>query len=229
LVVSGALGLLIICGFLAYLHWFKIRALPEPWPVEIIHFQKLPLIQAAQNGNVAEIRKLISRRANVNATGPEGVTALMAAALSAPGAVPDLLAAGANVNAKDNLNRETALYYACRQGDLQVVEELVNHGAEVNTKTMFDRTPLEYAVAADSAPVVQYLLKRGAKLSGKDGLGFTELTLAVVAGRVDIVKLLLKAGADVNARDSGGLTALAIAESNHDAPMIRLLKQSGAR
>ena len=233
MIAISALCLLIVGGILAYRHWFRIRPSPEPYII-VDSFTKdnghvPPLVRAAQHGDVTEIRELIARGADVNAADSSGFTPLMVAAMHAQGAVPDLLAAGAIVNAKDKANGETALTQACRLGELQVVEELVEHLADVNTKSRFGRTPLQQAVAAGSAPVVRYLLRRGAKLSDENGVGFTELTLAVVERRLDIVELLLRAGADVNARDSGGMTALAIAESEHDARMVRLLKQAGAR
>lgn len=52
----------------------------------------------------------------------------MFAVVDAKDAVPDLLAAGANVNAKDKVEGVTALTIACTpRRNLQVVKALVNH------------------------------------------------------------------------------------------------------
>jgi ankyrin repeat protein len=228
-VAMSTLGLLIICGFLAYLHWFKIRPLVEPRSVEVTHVQEPPLIQAAKSGDVAEIRRLISNGVNVNATDSSGFTALMSAVVDATDAVPDLLSAGANVNTKDNVEGATALTIACQRKNLQVIKALVNHGANVNAISKYGQTPLMTAAGTCSEPVVRYLLQNGAKVAEKSASGGTALFSAVVQGCVDVAKTLLQAGADVNVRTTDGHNLVELARSNHDARMVRLLKQSGAR
>jgi ankyrin repeat protein len=228
-VTIGVLGLLIICGFLAYLHWFKIRPFPEPQPVEITHFQETPLIQPAKRGDVAVIRKLISEGANVNAADSSGFTALMVAAVDATDTVPDLLAAGANVDTKDYVEGATALTIACQRKNLQVIKALVNHGANVNAVSKYGQTPLMRAAGTCSEPVVRYLLQNGAKVAEKSASGGTALFSAVVQGCVDVAEMLLQAGADVNVRTTDGHTLVELARNNHDARVVRLLKQSGAR
>lgn len=229
MVAIGTLGVLITCGILAYLHWFKIRPLVEPRPVEITHIQEPPLIRAAKGGDVAEIRRLISKGANVNAANPTGFTALMFAVVNATDAVPDLLAAGANVNTKDDVEDVTALTVACQRTNLQVVQELVNHGAKVNAISKYGQTPLMTAARTCSEPVVRYLLQNGANPAEKNARRGTALIPAVVNGCVDVAKVLLQAGADVNVRTAEGETLLDLARSNHDARMVRLLQQAGAR
>ena len=229
MIAIGLLGLFIICGILAYLRWFKIRPLVEPRSVEVTHVREPPLIQAAQRGDVAEIRRLISNGVNVNAADSSGFTALMAAAVDATDAVPDLLAAGANVDTKDYVEGATALTIACQRKNLQVIKALVNHGANVNAISKYGQTPLMTAANTCSDPVVRYLLQNGAKVAEKSASGGTALFSAVVQGCVDVANVLLQAGADVNIRTAQGETLLELARSEHDARMVRLLHQAGAR
>lgn len=227
--VIAALGLLIVCGIFAYLHWFRIRPLAEPKPVEITRVQVPPLVRAAKRGDVAEIRKLVAKGANVNAADSYGFTALMFAVADAEGAVPDLLAAGANVNAKDNVEGATALIIASHPEKIQVVKELVNHGANVNAMSKYGQTPLMTAAASCSVPLVRYLLQKGANVAEKNARGGTALIPAVASGCADVAKVLLQAGADVKVRTAEGQTLVELARSNHDARMVRLLKRAGAR
>lgn len=227
--VTGAIGALIVCGTFAYMHWFRIRPLVEPRPVEITRVQEPPLVRAAKRGDVAEIRELISKGANVNAADSYGFTVLMFAVADAEGAVPYRLAAGANVNAKDNVEGATALIIASHPEKIQVVKELVNHGANVNAMSKYGQAPLMTAAASCSVPLVRYLLQKGANAAEKNARGGTALIPAVASRCADVAKVLLDAGADVNVRDAKGQTLLEFATRNHDARMVRVLRQAGAR
>jgi ankyrin repeat protein len=51
---------------------------------------------------------------------------------------------GADVNAKNN-NSETSLIEAIYRGHVQLVKELLEHGADIEAKGLFDWTPLHNA------------------------------------------------------------------------------------
>ena len=53
------------------------------------------------------------------------------------------LAAGTDVNAKDNLG-STPLHSAAREGHKKIVEVLISNGADVNSKDEDGRTPLDW-------------------------------------------------------------------------------------
>lgn len=76
--------------------------------------------------------------------------------------ITDLLKKGVNVNFMDDYGR-TALYFACYQGQTQVVKMLLESGADKDIKDCKKRTPLDIAqkyeyqeiVALLTAPKVQ--------------------------------------------------------------------------
>lgn len=229
LIVVAGLGLLTAGGIFVYRHWFRIKPLIERRPPETSHVQEPPLIRAAQRGDIAEVRRLIAKGANVNAANSLGYTALMFAAYKAQGAVPDLLSAGVNVNAENTIEGVTALTLACQFRRLEVVKELVEHGANVNVRLKHGPTPLVAAAGSCSVPLVRYLLQNGASVTvDTDSSRGTPLVSAVYGGCLGVATVLINAGADVNARNGAGDTALAIAEDNHDARMVRLLRRAGA-
>ena len=66
------------------------------------------------------------------------------------------------VNSKHKWEKDTgytALHYAAQEADLDVVEELIARGADVNAKTGKGVTPLHYAAAAGNLEVVECIFK----------------------------------------------------------------------
>jgi ankyrin repeat protein len=86
----------------------------------------------------------------------------MVAVIDAKAAVPGLLAAGAAVNAKENIEGQTALALAAHFGDLAVAQELVRYGADVNAASMHGETPLMSAAGSCQTPLVRFLIREGA-------------------------------------------------------------------
>ncbi|MFH1882965.1 MAG: ankyrin repeat domain-containing protein [Planctomycetota bacterium] len=73
-----------------------------------------------------------------------------------------LIAKGANVNAKDNWNW-TPLHSAAYYGNKDIVELLIAKGADVTARDGDSRTPLWYAKDKGHAEIVSLLRKHGAK------------------------------------------------------------------
>jgi ankyrin repeat protein len=92
----------------------------------------------------------------VNAATDTGVTALMAAVNSNPGAVPVLLAHGADVSATD-VQGADALLAAALQGDANVIAALLKHGAEPFQARAGGLTPVAAAEAAGHADIARIL------------------------------------------------------------------------
>jgi len=88
-----------------------------------------PLIYAATGGHDEMVRYLLAEGANINATSPNGTTALMMAVREEKFSTAELLIArGANVNMR-NEQGATALSYAEQSGDTALVARLKRAGA----------------------------------------------------------------------------------------------------
>jgi ankyrin repeat protein len=151
---------------------------------------------------------------------------LYAASFGSVDAVRVLIAAGADVNARNGFDITPLIGSA---SNLEKVRLLVEHGAEVNAKTKQGRTALMIAAACDGcSEVVKLLLAKGADAKVKDTGGATALALAADASDNESLRLLLAAGAEAQTVDSGGVTPLIHAVMNCNTDAAKLLLAKGA-
>ncbi len=102
----------------------------------------------------------------------------------------------------------TALDLAVIHNSPEIVEILLENGANPNIKDKNGYTPLHRAVIRYSYKIVYLLLKYGADPNIKDKHGYTPLHRAVIEQDPKLVELLLKHKADPNIKDSHGFTPL---------------------
>jgi len=95
---------------------------------------------------------------------PDQTPLMQAAANGDVKKVKQQLAAGADVNARDQ-SGQTALIIACRTPHVppELVKALLAAGADVNTRSRNDYTALSWATARDNREVVQLLRRSGAR------------------------------------------------------------------
>jgi len=181
-----------------------------------------PLSLACTNGNGAMVVLLLKAGADPNAALPGGETPLMTAArVGSLHAVKALVAHGARVDSKDERRGQTALMWAAAEGHAEVVEMLIEVGADFRARLASGFTPLLFAVREGRLDVVRVLLKAGADVNetvplegrrrGYGGrlppAGASPLLLAVMNAHFELAAHLLDAGADPKA-DLPGYTAL---------------------
>jgi len=182
--------------------------------------------QAVRNNDIASLRTLL-KTSDVNLRDKRGTTPLMyAAAFGSLDAMKVLLAAGADVNAKNAFDA-TALMWCV--SDLGKARLLVAKGADANARSKQGSTPLLIAASDDGASeIVKLLLENGADVAASDESHETALNEAAYANDLATVKLLLRKGADVNARDVTGETPLMNAAAEGNAEMVGMLLARGA-
>ena len=159
-----------------------------------------PLINAARNADRVAVRKLVQDKADVNATEPDGTTALHWASYRDDGESAEvLIKAGANVNAANDLGA-TPLWTASLNGSAAMVRRLLQAGANPNAALLLGETPLMVASRSGNPDVVEQLLAKGANVNARAARGQTALMWAVSQQHPDVVKVLLTHRADVHAR-----------------------------
>jgi ankyrin repeat protein len=161
------------------------------------------------------------------ATAPDSVAE--AAMREDRAAVLSMIKRGADVNAPQG-DGVTALHWAARHGDADLVAALVRAGARARAATRFGAyTPLHLAAERGSAPIVKALLAAGAPADAKTNTGATPLMFAAASGDAAAVTALLDAGADANARESDRMQSpLIYAAASNRVDVVRLLIARGA-
>ena len=124
----------------------------------------------------------------------------------------------------------TALGAACHAGHGDVVELLVEHGADVDTSSSEGLTPLHLAAETIGARLVSMLMENSKEdiMNRRSFDGWTVLHCAARSGKEETAQLLLDRGADVLAVDKEDLTPLDAALSQGREEIVQLLVNYGA-
>ncbi|MEW6355260.1 MAG: ankyrin repeat domain-containing protein [Planctomycetota bacterium] len=182
------------------------------------------LLDAAVEYDVEAVNALLTRGAEINSKGDDGLTALDWIAFGADeDAVAFLVSKGADVNAGFPLHMAS-------RGRTSMIRVLLDRGADVKTTDGLGQTPLHYAASDGNDDVADLLIAAGADLNGRDRTGRTPLHVAVMQQREGMVRLLIQKGAEVNCVDDQGRTPLDLAvEKRKSADIADLLREHGAK
>jgi ankyrin repeat protein len=158
---------------------------------------------AAMRGDKTAIRTLIQQHADVNATQPDGATAMHWAAYKGDKELADMLIkAGANVKVA-NREGSTPLWLASINGDTAMISALLAAGADANEHLPLGRTPLMAAARTGKVEAVKALVDHGADVNAKEtARGTTPIMWAADEAHAPAVQYLIQHGADVNARSN---------------------------
>ncbi len=129
-----------------------------------------------------------------------------------------------NRNDYDEKNRFKQL----SEDDEQEFEQLLDDGADVNSRSFYKSTALMLATGNGNLNIVQKLLEKNADVNAKDIFKKTVLMYAVENGNTDVVQKFLDRGADVNAQDMFDKTALMYAARNGNTDVVQKLLDRGA-
>uniref|UniRef100_A0A8B9Q323 Ankyrin repeat domain-containing protein 17 n=1 Tax=Apteryx owenii TaxID=8824 RepID=A0A8B9Q323_APTOW len=139
-----------------------------------------------------------------------------------------------DIDAQTESNHDTALTLACAGGHEELVQTLLERGANIEHRDKKGRsprfTPLILAATAGHVGVVELLLARGANKEHRNVSDYTPLSLAASGGYVNIIKILLNAGAEINSRTGSklGISPLMLAAMNGHTAAVKLLLDMGS-
>jgi ankyrin repeat protein len=158
-----------------------------------------PLATAAMNRDMALVRSLLAKKADVNATGSDGTTALeWLVRIDEVEVAKLLLAAGADPKKANRLGL-TPIALASANGNPAMISLLLDAGVDANTMDANSEPVSWAAIRSGNVEALRVLIERGAKVEFKDNVQQTSLMLAVRENQPDMVRLLISKGADVNA------------------------------
>jgi len=159
----------------------------------------LLVIDACREGELARVRNLVLRGADVNTRGAGGRTAL-----------------------HEFFNRRNWKI------EVELLEFLLQHGADPEARDGEGLTPIHLAAERGRTKVMRALLTRERYSRLRDSKKRTPLHLAAGRGNIETIVLLLANGADPDARDTDGMTPLHVAEKAKEIEAGRLLVSLGA-
>ena len=210
-----------------------------------------PLHMAVKGGHLEIVRKLIQKGARFGSRNNESLTPVQVAIIEnhtkvakffiengkyiptvvlqtavAKGNAPIvklLLERGEDPNLTENGNI-TLLDQAVRNGHLQIVQYLIDHGANIEAQIHDSKEKLlHFAAKYASEEIIKELLKNNVQINSLDKDHCTPLWVAVSNGRKEIVKVLIDAGADVNIQDNLKRKPLAIAIENRHGDIAKMI------
>ncbi len=201
------------------------------------------LVAAAAHENVATLRYLLDKGADVQAQTADGEDALMRAALSGDtDMVKLLLDRGANAKRADKAG-STALMNATTFSDAKRISMLLEAGSDPNALNTFagmvkngpigltHMSALMTAVPFSDQETITCLLKAGAHINEKDSRNMTPLMLSIATDHAQpvTVRRLIAAGADIQAKDKYGDSALDWARKLGNPEIMSMLLAAGAQ
>lgn len=122
-----------------------------------------------------------------------------------------------------------ALHAAAEDGHEEIVHDLLENGAPVTAQDKAGNTPLHIAAQVGDMEIAQLLLLKGANINALNNLGRTPLYLAADSGHVGAALALMSAGADVNSQWSiFGSAVLQVATERGAVDVMRAAIERGA-
>jgi len=163
------------------------------------------IFAAIRLNDIQAVKNHISRGLNLNTVTEDGFSPLHRA-----------------VEGDSNTERETE--------NLEIIELLIDKGADVNGKDDNDDTPLHLSINRN---ISELLIEHGADVNAKDCSGGTPLHSIIFNEDKDLVALLITNGADLNSMNEDGQTPLDYLSSEElegvTAEIAILLRKHGGK
>lgn len=191
-------------------------------------FGRSALFYAAANGKLSIVTLLLDHGADATAHASDGMSILDWSGTCSTETVALLRSKGAMYTAGGNRDRQLVL--AAESGQVDLVKQFLDQGANPNGVAADGDTPLSAAAACGQRDTAALLLAHGANVDGQDRNKNTPLIKAATAGQTEVVLLLLKKHAAIDFKgewEATPLIAAATAPGDHTAT-IKLLVQKGA-
>ena len=192
------------------------------------------LYSLADAGSIEELTTLLGEEVFPQAALDEALHRAVLHCLSASDhldCIGVLINYGASPNFKD-VGGVSLLMKAARLGQIQLVMELINRGAEVKHRDAALKNVLHHALESDfgdNGDVVKMLVDKGAEVNQRDQSGAMEVHKAAERGYLSSLSHILEAKGMVNAADEAGNTPLHLAAVNQHVECVRMLLRHGAK
>ena len=115
---------------------------------------------------------------------------------------------------------------AAREGDVSLVESMLQEGVPVDCVNRLDQTALIGAAALNRTDVIRLLLQKGANVNKQDRFGDTPLHYAAMKNKTEAIAMLIDQGASINITNNyGGDKPIDEARRFGSEAAVRMLEQ----
>ncbi|KAK7996380.1 Delta-aminolevulinic acid dehydratase [Apiospora arundinis] len=185
------------------------------------------LAEAAEQGQVAEIVRLVKAGADPDGTSCEARPLILASKEGHTKAVEVLIDCNAKVDLADEWD-ETAVSWSASSGYIDIVKILHKHGANIDHLDDQKRSAIWYAACEGQEKAVRLLIDLGAKTEIPDDSSSTPLWAASERGHMGVVEALLEHGSNIECADQRGRTPLLMAVLADNRSLCDLFLGKGA-
>jgi ankyrin repeat protein len=175
---------------------------------------------------------LLENHADVNLTDNQGETALcwaVSSGVSNNDVIKKLLSAKANVRVKTSsigsnhypMADQGVLIAALVRYKVEIIDDLIKAGADVNDTDEIGSTPLMWAAERQQLDMVKTLVQKGADVNVESKFKWTALMSAAARNWPEGVEFLLSKGANPNVKTSYGHPGLGYCLTHSHAPWMK--------
>ncbi|CAL4082462.1 unnamed protein product [Meganyctiphanes norvegica] len=140
----------------------------------------------------------------------------------------DILAANPEVRGVVTEDHDTLLHLAAQKNLRNVVELLLDEGADIDAQNNDSETPLHLTIKNYAHNSFRVLIERGANLNIQNKDHLSALHLAIERRYKDMVEVLLMKGADLNIKSAMNYTPIHTASNDGDKVIMKLLLEKSS-
>lgn len=120
------------------------------------------------------------------------------------------------------------LITAAREGQLEVIKDLMKKGLDVDCELKYGSSALMIAASRGHCDIVRVIASAGGKVNRRNKFGISPLSEAAERGHHQVLRTLVEFGADVNMLHNNGGTAILAAAVRRDLKTVKVLLELGA-
>ena len=219
-------------GLLPGRYWLRIEAFgyktPGLVPAAVAENESLTINHTLESETESSESRFIFATTGAVSIVREPAEPLISAAIADDLQALEAVLTRDNVNVRDKNLGTTALEYAVRNGNREMVQILLSAGADVNILDDSKQTVLMMLGEDATVEIVWDLINGGAKVNLQDEEGDSALIEAARQRNLPVLTALVHAGAKVDAKNNEGQTALMLAAEEDQLANIRALIRAGA-
>ncbi|KAL9122700.1 MAG: hypothetical protein Q9187_000738 [Circinaria calcarea] len=183
-----------------------------------------PLLWAAMRGDNYAVTLLLEFGADPNIANALGILPIFYCYNLSVECLKELLVHGSMIEYPSKLDVSSALHYATGYSDdIQILEILLDAGADPMARNLVHWTPCHSAVWNNNLGALKFLIDRGADLDTSNVEVASLLLHAVLYNSHACLVYLLEAGSDVKIKTTPGATILHVAAEEADESTLQIL------